>query len=187
MMLHKYTIYYFIETFNKEEINSLNKKINLIFRNYKKKFDKTYFDKVVEFCKKRNQKIFISNNVKIAKICKFNGLYIPSFNKNLNYKNLNFNKKFKLIGSAHNEKEILIKQRQGCEDIFVSPIFLTKKNKFLLGISRFNKINLINKKKIIALGGINQNNFKRIKLTKSQGIGSINWIKKNRPNFLGRF
>ena len=80
----------------------------------------------------------------------------------------------------------MIKQKQGCEDIFVSPIFLTKNNKFLLDISRFNKINLINKKRIIALGGINQSNFKRIKLTKSQGIGSINWIKKNRPNFLGR-
>ena len=96
---------------------------------------------------KTKSKIFISNNVKIAKICKFNGLYIPSFNKNLNFKNLNVSKKFKLIGSAHNEKEIMIKQKQGCEDIFVSPIFLTKNNKFLLDISRFNKINLINKKK----------------------------------------
>ena len=177
-MLHKYTIYYFIKTFNKEEINSLNKKINLIFRNYENKFNKTYFDNVVKFCKKQNRKIFISNNVKIAKICKFNGLYIPSFNKNLNYKNFSFYKDFKIIGSAHNNKEVLIKLNQNCEEIFVSPIFLSKKNKSFLGISKFNKINLSNKKKIIALGGINQKNVNLIQLTKAKGIASIEWIKK---------
>ena len=111
-------------------------------------------------------------------MCKFDGVYIPSFNKNLNYKNFSFYKNFKIIGSAHNNKEVLIKLNQNCEEIFVSPIFLSKKNKSFLGISKFNKINLINKKKIIALGGINQKNVKQIQLTKAKGIASIEWIKK---------
>ena len=34
-------------------------------------------------------------------------------------------------------------------------------------------------KKIVALGGINSDNLKNIKLTKSIGIASISWIKKN--------
>ena len=35
-----------------------------------------------------------------------------------------------------------------------------------------------NKKKIIALGGINQKNVNLIQLTKAKGIASIEWIKK---------
>ena len=177
-MFHKYTIYHFIETFNKEEISKLNNKINLIFRNYSQYFNEQFYRELVNFCKKRKQKIFISNNIKIAKLCKFDGVYIPAFNKNLNYKNFSFYKDFKIIGSAHNNKEVLIKLNQNCEEIFVSPIFLSKKNKSFLGISKFNKINLSNKKKIIALGGINQKNVNLIKLTKAKGIASIEWIKK---------
>ena len=36
---------------------------------------------------------------------------------------------FKIIGSAHNYQEIIIKEKQGCEEIFISPIFFNKKNK----------------------------------------------------------
>ena len=44
------------------------------------------------------------------------------------------------------------------------------------------------KKRIICLGGINSTNLKKIYLTKSVGIGSISWIKKNGQNKnLGRF
>ena len=38
------------------------------------------------------------------------GLYIPSFNKLKNFKNINFKKNFKIIGSAHNIREIKIKE-----------------------------------------------------------------------------
>ena len=34
-------------------------------------------------------------------------------------------------------------------------------------------------RRIIALGGINFKNLRRIKLTKSKGVASISWIKKN--------
>ena len=44
------------------------------------------------------------------------------------------------------------------------------------------------KKKIICLGGINSKNLKKINLTKSVGVASISWIKKNGLNKnLGRF
>ena len=38
------------------------------------------------------------------------------------------------------------------------------------------------KKKVISLGGINTENLKKIRLTKSNGIASISWIKKNGLN-----
>ena len=103
---------------------------------------------------------------------------MPSFNKKLGYKNFTSKKKFKIIGSAHNISEIKIKEKQNCEEIFLSPIFKTEKQNQYLDIIKFNLQTLATNKKIIALGGVNLNNLKRINLTKSEGVASITWIKK---------
>ena len=186
-MIHKYDIYYFIDNFDREEIENLDKKINIIFRNYQESNIDLIIKKLSFFCKKKKHKLFISNNYHLAIKYDLDGLYIPSFNKLNNLKNIYFKKNFKIIGSAHNEQEIIVKKNQGCTQIFISPIFKTDKSKNFLNIIKFNKINLNNPSKIIALGGINKKNFKSIKLTKASGIGSIEWIKKNRPKNLGRF
>ena len=50
-MIHNYNIYYFIDNFNKEEIFNLNKKINIIYRNYhQNKIEKT-IKEINNFCK----------------------------------------------------------------------------------------------------------------------------------------
>ena len=115
------------------------------------------------------------------------GVYIPSFKKLRNYKNLNAKKNFKIIGSAHNLIELNNKEKQGCTSIFIAPIFKTKKNDYFLDTARFNLLAKNTKKKIIALGGINHLNYKRLKSTKVDGFASISWIKKNRPKNIGRF
>ena len=116
------------------------------------------------------------------------GVYLPSFNKNLKYSNLQLSKEFKIIGSAHNISEIKTKEKQNCEYIFLSPLFKTDKNKNYLDVIKFNLISNVTNKKIVCLGGINLNNLQKIYLTKSEGIASISWIKKNGLNKnLGRF
>ncbi|MBD1141229.1 thiamine phosphate synthase [Pelagibacterales bacterium SAG-MED39] len=180
-MIHDYNIYYFIDKFDSDELLRLDNKINIIYRNYEEKNDKTEMENIVEFCKKNKRKIFISNQLKIALNHDFNGLYIPAFNKNLNFKNINLKKNFKIIGSAHNLKEIRIKEKQGCEEIFVSPLFKIIKKKGFLNISRFNYLCSLTKKNIIALGGINKKNFNQLNSVNSNGFASISWIKKNRP------
>ena len=178
-MFHKYNIYYFIDSFDSEEIKNLDKKINIIFRNYKQSdLDYTIRD-LSFFCKKYNQKLFISNNSYLARKYSLNGLYIPSFNKLDNFKNINFKKNFKIIGSAHNEQEIIIKKKQGCSQIFISPIFKTKKKEKFLDIVRFNKVNLNNSKGIIALGGVNEKNFSFIKNDSLHGFGGTSNFRKN--------
>lgn len=177
-MLHKYKIYYFINSLNTNELIKINNKINLILRNYSEIFDEKDLKLFVQFCKKRKQKIFFANKSKLALKFGFDGLYIPSFNKLLSFSNLSKRANFKIIGSAHNEKEIITKQKQGCDEIFISPIFFTKKSKSYLDIIKFNKINLINRTNIIALGGINNSNYRKIKSTRSVGFASISWIKK---------
>ena len=40
----------------------------------------------------------------------------------------------------------------------------------------------------VALGGINEKNYKKLRLTKIVGFAGISWIKKNGPKkILGRF
>ena len=60
---------------------------------------------------------------------RLDGVYIPSLNKQINYAQIfNLPKKFKIIGSAHNFKRDY-KKKQKCEEIFLSPIFKSKKSK----------------------------------------------------------
>jgi len=174
-------VYYFIDKFDRDEILKLDKKINIIFRNYKIKNIDSEIKKIKNLCKSTNRKIFVAGNLKIALKYRLDGLYIPAFHIKQNYANLNLTKDFKIIGSAHNIKEVKIKEKQGCTNIFISPIFHNPKNNFFLGIIKFNLINLFTNVKTIALGGINQNNIKLLRSTKVEGYASITWIKKNRP------
>ena len=185
--MHNLKIYYFIDEFNREEIQKLNRKIDLIYRNYNRNYNLNLIKKIKYFCLKQNRKFYISNNLKLALNLSLDGLYIPSFNKLCNYKNLSSKKKFEIIGSAHNSIQIINKEKQGCTSIFIAPIFKTKKNDYFLDTARFNLLAKNTKKKIIALGGINYLNYKRLKLTKVDGFASISWIKKNRPKNIGRF
>ncbi len=177
-MNHIYNVYYFIDKFDSNEILSLNKKINIIYRNYNNHNVESDIKKIKKICKFDNRKVFISNNLRIALKYSLNGLYIPSFNKNLSFKNINLKKKFEIIGSAHNIKEIMIKEKQGCSFIFVSPLFKNNKNKPYLETIRFNLLCQNTNAKIIALGGINTKNINRLYCTKAYGYAGISGIKK---------
>ena len=176
-MIHK-NIYYFIDKFDRNEILSLDKKINIIYRNYKEINLDPIIIKIKEICNRTYRKFYIANNLKTALKFNLDGLYIPAFNNKLNYKNINSRKNFKIIGSAHNYKEIKIKENQGCKEIFITPIFDNPKNKTYLDILRFNYLNLTTNINSIALGGINEKNLKRLKCTKVIGFAGISWIKK---------
>ena len=120
----------------------------------------------------------ISNYFDIAIKLKLDGFYIPSFNTKFYLQNKYHEKKFLIIGSAHNIKEIRIKEKQNVKLIFLSPIFKTKKNKNFLDIMRFNNLSQITKKPIVALGGINTINVKKLKMTNAFGFSGISHIKK---------
>ena len=185
--MHKFSeIYYFIEEFNKQEIEKLNKNISLIYRNYKKKYNFGEIENLKKLCVNQKRKFYIANDIKLALRLGIDGVYIPSFNKLCNFRNLNSKKGFKIIGSAHNVIELKNKENQGCKEIAIAPIFNTKKNDYFLDVIKFNLISK-NAKFIIALGGINETNISRIRLTKANAIACISWIKKNGPSKLGPF
>ena len=129
-------------------------------------------------CQKQGRKFILSNNLKLAIKLDLDGVYFPSFNKSINFNKGNFKKKFIIIGSAHSIKEIKIKERQGVQLIFLSPLFRLKKNKRFLGPIRFNLLASKTNIKVIALGGINQLNFKKLNLVKSYGFAGISYFTK---------
>ena len=88
-------------------------------------------------------------------------------------------KKFLIIGSAHSIPEIKIKEKQGAKAIFVSSIFKTKKNKRFLNPIKFNILTLKITRKIIALGGVTNQNLNRLGVTKSFGFAGISYFKNN--------
>ena len=83
-----------------------------------------------------------------------------------------------VLGSAHNAKEIKEKINQGCDAIFVSPVFKTKDYKKILGIYKFNLLTRNSKIKFYALGGINHKNLKKIKILNAVGFSGITLYKK---------
>ena len=129
--------------------------------------------KLKKMCHKLKKKLFLSNNIKLSIKLGLDGAYIPSFNKNFIHKNFLLKKNFKLIGSAHNLKEIRIKEKQKVELIFISPLFLTKKKRNYLGIYKFLILKNLTKIPVACLGGINSQNIKLIKFIQNLHIGGI--------------
>ena len=102
------------------------------------------------------------------------GAYIPAFNKS--FKHLNFKTKtsFLIIGSAHNLKEIRLKEKQRVNIIFISSIF--KKNKNFLGMNRFRILRKYTNKKVVALGGVSKKKERKIKLLNCNGMSGISYF-----------
>ena len=181
MLSHQSTLYCFISNYDQNYIKNLDNKINIIFRNYETKLNFKKLKNLCRFCKSTGKKIFLANEPKMALNIGFDGVYVPSFNKtaNLNsYKSIN---NFTVLGSAHNYKEIKEKEKQGIEIIFISPVFKVKKSKKFLGVKKFNFLSMLTNKKTIALGGINESNFKKLRLLRADGFSSISFFKKKGP------
>ncbi len=92
-----------------------------------------------------------------------------------------------MMGSAHSLKEIKIKEKQNVDLIFLSPLFKVNKNKKHLNVVKFNILSNLTKKKIIALGGINEKNIKMIRITNAYGFSGISYFKKPVNTFLNEY
>ena len=173
-------IFYFIDKYNIDELTNLEKNIDLIFRNYNKELKIDEIKSIHKFCKIDKRNLYLSNNIELALRLGLSGVYIPSFNTSLNFASKHsLPDKFEIIGSAHSVSEIRIKKLQKCSKIFLSPIFKSKKNQKFLSTIKFNLTTMTEDVDFIALGGINKNNYKKLRLTKVVGFAGISWIKKN--------
>ena len=168
------TKYYFINKFDTNNIDKLDRNTGIILRNYTTKINLNSIISLKKFCKKKGYKFFLSNNVQLALNLNLDGAYIPSFNKDTKHLSFSIKKKFLMLGSAHNNNEIKLKERQLVKIIFVSSLF--KKNKNYLGINKFKLLSKLTNNKIIALGGVSNKNLKKLKLLNCFGFAGISFF-----------
>ena len=167
--------YYFINKFETNNIDKQDKQTVIIYRNYSSKiFNKKAILKIKNYCKRKGIKFYLSNNIKLAIKFGLDGAYIPSFNKETRHLAYSIKKDFNIIGSAHNLKEIRIKENQNVRKIVLSSLF--KKNKNFLGINKFKLLAHQTSKKIIVLGGISKENIKILKLLNNPDFAGISFF-----------
>ena len=174
--MHIITKYYFIDKFDTKNIDEQTLNTGIIYRNYNSEDSLKTIIKLKKYCKKKSLKFFLSNNVKLAINLNLDGAYIPSFNKSTNHLIFSKSKNFLLLGSAHNNKEIKIKERQAVNILFLSSIF--KKNKNYLGLNKFKLLTNLTNKEVVALGGISNENIKRLNLANCKGFAGISFFEK---------
>ena len=167
--------YYFINSLDTNNIKNQDKETVIIYRNYTSSHPN--IDKILKlknFLKKKGNKFLLANNIKLALKLKLDGVYIPSFNKKFDHLSYSIHPNFKIMGSAHNLKEIKIKELQKVQNIFISSLF--KKNKNYLGLNKFKIISRYTKKNIVALGGLSKKNLKKLKLINISAFAGISYF-----------
>jgi len=163
MHINKLRKYYFIHKFETNNIDRLDNQTVVIYRNYNHKIaNLKLILKIKKYCKKKRIKFLIANNVRLAIKLDLDGAYIPSFNKSTKHLSFSLKKKFTIIGSAHNMKEIRTKEIQNVQKIFLSSLF--KKNRNYLGINKFKLISGYTKKDVVVLGGVSKKNINKLRL-----------------------
>ena len=180
MFICKKKYFFIIESIKDIDLSNIKKhKFNIIYRN-ENKIEKIYeLLKFRQKCRTKRINFYISNNTKLALRLKADGLYISAKNKNLRlvqFKKLNY----KIIGSAHNLKEINVKISQGCSDIFYSRLFKTDYSfkKGHLGVVRYNLISRNYRRKLIPLGGIRITNLNKLKTVNCESLALMSEVKK---------
>ena len=189
MLVLKKNYYLFVDNTREFNLNliKIRNKFNIIYRN---PTTKENIENLINFrkkCKKNGVVFYVSNDTKLLTKLKADGLYISAYNRNL-LLNIYSKKGFKIIGSAHNQREIDLKIKQGCEAIIYSRLFRTKypNKKGCLGMQKFNIISLRSRKELIPLGGINEKNLCKLKSVISSSFACLSAVKKKPAKIINR-
>jgi thiamine-phosphate pyrophosphorylase len=167
--------YYFINKFDTNNIDKQDKQTAIIFRNYSSNpTDQLLILKIKRYCKKKSIRFYLSNDFKLAIKLNLDGVYIPAFNTSFKHLSYSIKKNFKIIGSAHNLKEIKEKENQNVEKIFLSSLF--KRNKNYLGMNKFRLLSNLTKRRVVVLGGVSKVNLKKLKLLNQLEFAGISYF-----------
>ena len=148
--------------------------------NFKKKL--IIGKKIKKICKKFNVKFLINDDVYLAKKLNADGCH-------LGQKDMNILKARKIIGNkiigvtCHNSIELAKVALENKASYLAFGAFYsskTKKTKYKASISLLKKAKKISKNPIVAIGGINSNNYKKLLLNKANLLAISGYIWKNR-------
>ena len=189
MFSFKKKYFFIIENTKDIELSNLKiyNKFSIIYR-YKNQPQR--LSKLLKFrrqCNIKKIEFYIANNQKLMRAVKADGLYISAHNKDLRISKFRFSN-YKIIGSAHNIKELNLKTLQGCKYFIFSRLFQTEypNKKGFMGIIKFNLFKLSRKENLVPLGGIKLSNLNKLNLVKSNYFALLSEIKKKPANIINR-
>ena len=189
MLVFKKKYYLFIENTREFNLNliKIKNKFNIIYRNQTTKESIENLKNYRKNCKRNGVNFFIANDTKLLSKINADGLYISAHTKGLHTNNYS-KRGFKIIGSAHNQRELDLKIKQGCSVIIFSRLFETSSpNKTgHLGVQKFNILSLRSKKELVPLGGINEKNLSKLNTILAQSFACLSAIKKKPAKFINR-
>ena len=189
MFAFKKKYFLIIESIKDLDLRNIKKynKILIIYRNIKARDNIKDLIKFRKECRLKLIDFYVANDIKLSVLLNSDGIYLSSYNES--FKALNLKKcNFKIIGSAHNIKEINLKLKQGCSYILLSKLFLVNYDisSSFLDVIKFNSILTNDPKKIIPLGGINSNNLNKLKSINCVGFALLSEIKKKPAKIINR-
>ena len=161
------------------------KKVSFFQLRFKKKSFKEKLiigKKIKKICKKFNVKFLINDDVYLAKQLDADGCH-------LGQKDMNINEARKLIGNkiigitCHNSIKLAkIGIKNGADYLAFGAfnLSITKKTKYKASIDLLKKARKITKTPIVAIGGINSKNYKKLLLNKANFLAISGYIWKNK-------
>ena len=138
--------------------------------------------KIKKICKKFKVKFLINDDVHLAKKLNADGCH-------LGQDDMNINKARKLIGNkiigitCHNSIKLAKVALENRADYLAFGAFYstsTKKTKYKPSLDILRKMRKITKKPIVAIGGINSNNYKKLLLNKANLLAISGYIWNNK-------
>ena len=189
MFAYKNKYFLIIESIKDIDLRNI-KLINKYIIIYRNNGEIENIDKLLRFrrdCKSKMIDFYISNDEKLAAGLQADGLYISAHNTNLRLAKLR-KCNYKIIGSAHNIKELNIKLLQGCSTIIFPRLFKVSSphKKGFMGVIKFNLFKLTRKENLVPLGGINLSNLNKLKMVKSNSFALLSEIKKKPAKLFNR-
>ncbi len=150
----------------------------------KENFAKKFFigKKIKKICKKYNVKFIVNDDVYLTKKLNADGCH-------LGQKDMNISEARKLIGNkiigitCHNSINLAKYALKNNADYLAFGAFnssKTKKVKFKASINLLKKVRKITKTPIVAIGGINLNNYKNLLLNKANFLAISGYVWKNK-------
>ena len=147
---------------------------------YKKKLD--IAKKILRICKKNKVKFIINDNPNLASKIRSDGCHLGQ--KDMNISDAKKILKNKIIGiTCHNSIKLAKKaQLNGASYIAIGAFYKsrTKKVIFRANLKTLKKIKMSIKLPVVAIGGINEKNYKKLLLNKADFLAISNYIWNNK-------
>lgn len=183
--------WFFFNVFDEQSVLAFKKlscNVGVIFFNKQKLDQKRFLEKISlfqEVCRRKSQVFLVHFESYIRNIKGSNGAFIYVKDLKGNFSSIlnktTTKKNFFLATSIHNEKELISAFANKFDIIFISPLSKTRTHPELSPHSTVSFIKLCYKQKriVFALGGVTNNNFKRVRNKFLIGFGAISFFLNN--------